>query len=101
MGEDEFCPSGAEITLEEDCKAAIDYADELGITDTKRKLVVHAVDNIPSGCSYKVAGNKQFHFNYMDGIDDSKSYRMVCKQGKATSKAYFLSIQGCYYFINQ
>ena len=89
MGEDEFCPTGAEITLEEDCKAAIDYADELGIPLTKRTLVVQADDNIPSGCSYKVTGNKQFHFNYMDGIYDSKSYRMVCKQGKTIGKVYF------------
>ena len=87
------CPEGTQITEEEDCKDALDYAEELGIDLGRRKhLVSGSWSHVPSHCSYQAGGDKAFHFNRRKTSNvkllKRKMYQMICKTGNAGNAHY-------------
>ena len=83
MGQDELCPSGSEITEADDCRDALGFATELGITlQARNTLVSGNWNHVPSGCSYQAVGDQAFHFNNNDSTNGLHEYNMICKQGK-------------------
>ena len=82
------CPSETEITTKSQCKDAMKWAKELGITlQAGTKFFNGSWDHIPYQCSYKYTGDNAFHFNHQ--IWNEKfanhvftNYRMICKKGK-------------------
>ena len=82
----ESCPTGKEITTEEECKNAMKEVYLLGITLGSRKnLVVGSWNHVPYQCSFQSNGDQAFHFNQKE-VSDVKEfqngmYKMICRKG--------------------
>ena len=86
MEKAELCPSGAEITTEDECRSALKYASSIGITlQNRRTLKTGSWSHVPYQCSYQAGGDQAFHFNrketnnvdyFLDGM-----FKMICKKG--------------------
>ena len=97
MGQAELCPSGAEITTEDECDSALQQATELGITLQGRKtLVAGSWDRLPHQCSYQYHGDNAFHFNNEQTNNVAKfvngAYRMICRKGKCILILDFITV---------
>ena len=87
------CPKGTEITTEEECTEAFEYAEQLGIVLGRRKhLVSGSWSHVPSHCSHQAGGDKAFHFNRRKTSNvkllKRKMYQMICKTGNAGNAHY-------------
>ena len=94
MGYSLPCPSGTEITTEDECKEAMKWAKTLWITFQNRtSLVTGFWGHAPYQCFYEYKGDKAFHFNYKK-LNNTQilqtplgsGYRMICKKGKYISR---------------
>ena len=87
MRKTESCPTGKEITTEEECKNALAEVYLLGISLGSRKnLVSGSWNHVPYQCSYQANGDKAFHFNQKE-VSDVKEfkngmYKMICRKGE-------------------
>ena len=87
------CPKGTEITTEEECTEAFEYAEQLGIVLGRRKhLVSGSWSHVPSHCSYQAGGDKAFHFNARNTSNvrhfENGMYQMICKTGNVGNAYY-------------
>ena len=87
------CPKGTEITTEEECTEAFEYAEQLGIVLGRRKhLVSGSWSHVPSHCSYQAGGDKAFHFNARNTSKvrnfENGMYQMICKTGNVGNAYY-------------
>ena len=81
-----LCPSGSEITTEDECRSALSYASSIGITLQLRKdLKTSSWSHVPYQCSYQAGGDQAFHFNHQEtsNVDNFLDgyYKMICKKG--------------------
>ena len=91
MGYSLPCPSGTEITTEDECNEALKWVNTLWITlQNRTDLVTGSWGHVPYQCSYQYKGDKAFHFNNNKNLNNAKilltplgrEYRMICKKGK-------------------
>jgi hypothetical protein len=90
MGHSTPCPSGTEITTEDECKESLKWAKKLWITPQNRtSLVTGFWGHAPYQCFYQYKGDKAIHFNHKKSNNTKtlqtprgSMYRMICKKGK-------------------
>ena len=96
MEQAELCPTGAEITTEDECRNALGYASSIGITlGSRNTLQAGSWGHVPYQCSYQAGGDQAFHFNRREtsNVDSflTGGYKMICKQGIANDLSFFLT----------
>ena len=84
LGPEEKCPAGTEITTEERCKEADDWALAMGFSPT-RPVQSGRWNGVPRQCSSQAGGDKAIHYNTFDATDNhrftSGEFVMICEKG--------------------
>ena len=98
----ETCPAGNEITTEDRCREADDWATALNIHP--RRLPVEGTwQGVPFQCSVQVGGDNAIHFNEKRDTDNSRlttgEFVRICEIGITSLLYLFTCLLPLYYTL--